>query len=562
MSSQPTIFRIITPEDVAGDTEQAAARGPGLLFVECNGQDGRIENRIRPLVNRHVMLNHVYQETTDVDPTKREMTSAPTSRQASQDISGPSLTPAESQPQSRKFTFVVAAREQRKRQPRKSARVKQSQAKSHTVAVALSSTPPPAAPISPICAVEDVCKWWFDARSDLRSSFDVAKTHWVESAWNMARRSDTVYECVALYAARKKAMRNGVWSAYFAQEVRCIRSMSDEVQKQVAGPRPLLPVAIGVLAYLALLDHRVDIAVTHLQAIKSLWGPLSFEDTRHEWVYVAWLDLRFAIHLGRAPILDYFISAPFRDLPLPELSFDLDQVSSDMAEHCAWLCPQSDILETYMAIRLFKGIFELFFAWSALTEAEQTPFGRIYDLDYWLCTLRSKVLPIQGDGAMTPAMAVELVLTTMQIHIWIVTRFWAPVGTASRELLLARACRLIASIPTSEFITLWKDLAECESLLWILSTVTACAIEVGIDSSEVPIELLRLTTDSLGIRDVDTFSVCLKEWPWIENWHQVKYAHLWDMIDRDSSADLNTNLIRLQITEGPTMLGGLEFYDE
>ena len=377
----------------------------------------------------------------------------------------------------------------------------------------------------------DTAKWWFYCPEQRSQLWDVAKHHWGVAAWDIARRSNLFYNCLELYAWRKRAHLTGQVDRYVRQQTFLIRKIGAQIQTQGSGRHfePLTLVAIGILAYVSLLDSNLDAAGIHLHAIKRLDPFKHFEKFQHEWLYVIWVDLRYALLLRVPPVLAYFVPLAFRG-GLQGADSESGLSARKSASRNSELSPHSKDFDNVESYSLFLKLHRLYREYAASRSAENPPYGLIYDLEYRLRTLDARERQTDDQGMITSVDCVELLLVVVQLHVWILCRYCAPVSSYTRRHVLLQALLLLGKAPAPVLVAKWQSIADMSSLLWVLATLTACSLEVPIDSDATILTAFQYALGTSKTLTFDDLSSEIRQWPWDEEWHSRKMRAVWGAI--------------------------------
>lgn len=410
--------------------------------------------------------------------------------------------------------------------------------------------------------VQSIGQWYFHNQLDgVRSfHFDHAQTHWTNALWDAARANKPMFAAIGAFALHKEVTlaKRPSNLAYLEQKGRTIWHISNDLRQPQYASDPLTMVAIGLLAYMDVRDGFFAAAKTHLEAVRNL-VPVSKMPT-YAWLHCAWVDLRYALLTGQAPIIPHHIP--------PSLRRDTSNRSpknARMASENVANCPQATFFIHEIAFGLFDRLHALCRHPRTSDALEIPPFGQIYDLEYSLRTIQSQVS--ENELRERSAPAVELVLLTIQLHLWMACRFWTPQRRESHLAVVSRACSILDNF--QNITTRWSDFGSGESLLWVLFTVTACIHIHAHAHRKRLLSLLSLVLESLDIQCHNDFSERLQKWPWVEDWHSIHTQVVWSALSARTE-DLTAQKSRSQIVTMPEapigsderlFLGGLEFYN-
>lgn len=416
--------------------------------------------------------------------------------------------------------------------------------------------------------VQSIGQWYFYTQLDETRGayFNQAYTHWTNGQWEMATVNKPVFAAIGAFALHKEVTlaKQPNKSAYLEQKGRTIWQISSDLSQPHRAADPLTIMAIALLGYMEVRDGNYAAAKTHLRAVRDLVCITKLPTSA--WLSCVYFDLRYALLTGQPPALPHHIPLPLRR----HSSTRTQEVAGKASDNVA-CCPQSALFTHKDAFELFDKLHALcrypsHFS-EHLSEWNGAPFGLIYDLEYSLRTMQSKLSrKVQKDHSIP---AVELVLLAVQLHVWMAGRFSTPQRRESHLAVVSRACSILNTF--DDIDTRWSDLASAESLLWILFTMTAC-VQVCADADSHRIRLLhllRVTLNSLGIQCHDDFSVALARWPWIEDWHPAQTKTVWAALI-DNVEDFAAQTTQAHTTGMPPsatvaqdrlFLGGLEFYN-
>lgn len=410
--------------------------------------------------------------------------------------------------------------------------------------------------------VQSIGQWYFHSQLDGARSihFDHAQTHWTNALWDSARANKPMFAAIGAFALHKEVTlaKRPSNSAYLEQKGRTIWHISNDLRQSHCGSDPLTMVAVALLAYMDVRDGNFAAAKTHLEAVRDLICVSKMPT--YAWLHCAWVDLRHALLTGQAPIIPHHIPPPLRR-DTSNRSPQLACLASENAAHC----PQAAFFTHGIAFDLFDRLHALCRHPNKFGASEIPPFGQIYDLEYSLRTIQSQVS--ENDPRECSAPAVELVLLTIQLHLWMACRFWTPQRRESHVAVVSRACSIL---DTCQNITAqWFDFGSAESLLWVLFTMAASVPDHAHSYRKCLLSLFRPVLNLLDIRCHEDFSGQLHRWPWVEDWHpthtQVVWTALSAIMEEVAEQQPHSQIIATRGTplrsEERLFLGGLEFYN-
>jgi hypothetical protein len=413
--------------------------------------------------------------------------------------------------------------------------------------------------------VQSIAQWYFlnQLHEAHASYFRHAQNHWTNGLWEMARANQPMFAgVVALASYREVALARGrSKSSYIELKGRVIAQIGKDLDKQHTRTDPLTLVAISLLAYLDIRDNHFDAARLHLIAFCNLVNLI--ELPAYAWLYCVWIDLRYALLTGQSPILPYHIPISFRrshTCRIPVSPRTIQRASSNVFH-----CPQTEGFDHHNAFDLFKKLHALCLCSDQRGNSDSPPFGQVYDLEYVLRVIQSQVS--KKVSHCHTAAAAELVILAAQLHVWMACRFWTPQRRESHLAFVSRASSILDTFGGT-FVQ-WTDVANAESLLWILFTIVAMMRIYGDANLTCMLDLLHSTLTKLKILSHEDFSGRLSEWPWIGDWHPVQIMHVWIML-ADRFDDLAVLVpytydvaVPIVSSKAPQrlFLGGLEFFN-
>jgi hypothetical protein len=410
--------------------------------------------------------------------------------------------------------------------------------------------------------VQSIGQWYFHSQLDGARSFhfDHAQTHWTNALWDSARANKPMFAAIGAFALHKEvtlAKRPSNF-AYLEQKGRTIWHISNDLRQSHCASDPLTVVAVALLAYMDVRDGNFAAAKTHLEAVRNL--VCISEMPAYAWLHCAWVDLRHALLTGQAPIIPHHIPPALRR-DTSNRSPQNARLASENVAHC----PQASFFTHEIAFDLFDRLHALYRQPNKFGAPEIPPFGQIYDLEYSLRTIQSQVSEKASRKHSAPA--VELVLLTIQLHLWMACRFWTPQRQESHVAVVSRACSIL---DTFQNITArWYDFGSAESLLWVLFTMAASVPGHAHSYRERLLSLLRPVLSLMDIQCHEDFAEQLHRWPWVEDWHpthtQVVWSALSAIIEEVAEQQPHSQIIATPGTpprsEERLFLGGLEFYN-
>ncbi|KAI5367298.1 hypothetical protein Slin15195_G024250 [Septoria linicola] len=296
-------------------------------------------------------------------------------------------------------------------------------------------------PYDSVHDVRSVCRWYFyEERADGTQGFDVAKHHFIEMPWHMAKEHEVHLCAAAMFAFRKQAQIAG-------------ETIQNQVDARGAAIDSGTLVAVAILAFSHLQDAEFQAAGIHVHVLRAMKALERL--SAHEWLIIAWLDLRLALNLTQLPLFDLYIPQIYPACVSP----------SPCCTEAGFGSAQS--------INLFTKLFQLYLAWPTLESTKGPPFGHIYEVEYLIRFYQPQLVNCGavGDG---DAICAELLLLAIQLNLWILIRFWTPIQQGTRACVLDRGLKLLQA--RLDIARAWTQggQANLQSLLWVSATFAAC----------------------------------------------------------------------------------------
>jgi hypothetical protein len=535
----------------------------GLLFIPHDTHNGRTGARNRALISAHTLEHNrklKYQARSPGNGKARMLTLVARRKPSDQPKRNPGICLRAFEGEA---PFVAAGISE---QATHGASLTVDSIQMRDGSLALAATP-----IGPIFCSQDgedihsIGQWYFlnQLHEAHVSYFHHAQNHWTNGIWEMARVNQPMFAGVVALASYREVALAGRCSesSYIELKGRTIFHIGKDLSRRHVKTDPLTMVAIALLAYMDMRDTHFDAARLHLLAICNLVH--INEMPSYAWLYCVWIDLRYALLTGQSPILPYHIPISFRQSNSSPASVNLrtiQRASSNVAN-----CPQTRFFNHHKAFELFNKLHALCLCSDRLEKSNSPPFGQIYDLEYNLRVMQSRVSNEESQCCITAA--AELIILAVQLHVWMACRFWTPQRQESHLAFLSRASMILDTF--SGILVRWSDFASAESSLWILFTIVAMMRTYGNANLMRMLGLLHSTLMTLGIHCHDDFSAKLTEWPWISDWHPIQIVHVWTMLTErfDDLVVLGPNAYDIAVPMAPSkppqrmFLGGLEYFN-
>lgn len=408
--------------------------------------------------------------------------------------------------------------------------------------------------------VEKIGQWYFynQLQGADCTSFRQAENHWTNGLWGMAQVNQPMLAAISAFAIHKQVTLARVRdeSVYLDHKGRTIWQISKDLCTPRNSPDPLTMVAIALLAYMDVRDGKFDAAKIHLCAICKL---VDFSQLpTYVWLYCVWIDLRYALLTADQPILPYHIPPSLRRHRSTRSTETVHMASENTSQ-----CPQSDLFTYDAAFGLFEKLHTLCFLPTQLGDTDTPPFGQIYDIEYTLRIIQSEA---PKHTLQDVSLAIELVVLTIQLHVWMACRFWTPQRRESHMAVHARALAILDDF--GDITSRWINFAGLPSLLWVLFTVIASDMVQGDIRSGRVLDQLQSVLILLDLRCQIDFGAELAMWPWTQDWHPVHVGKVWAAL-ANHCGDPEVQVAETQgikpssnqsKPQGRLFLGGLEFY--
>ena len=416
--------------------------------------------------------------------------------------------------------------------------------------------------------MSEIAQWLFcsHVRNSDAQLFDAAKFYWVETLWDAARNNELILSCVSLSMLLKKAALTGVADlrSYYTQKERIIQDLQVHLTQPLDDGKPsFLPLAIAMLAEFESRELQDQAAsLIHVRALANL---ISIEQVSGiTWRFAARADLRQALLSSRIPSLPYYIPPEYRR-PITNDTKINEQATYLARQNCQSV-PNTIVFAEDRSFEFFRNLHQMCLAWDDFFFNPIPPFGHIYNLAYRLRVTHAEAQGVSQNQSSD--VVVELTLITIQLHVWILSRYWSVQRREVQVSMLMRAIGLLRS----DLMVMWSTCADLSSLLWVLVTLAAAQFDMCAIDDPLIKSLLVSTCETLHITSPSDFEAELKRWPWLENWHPRRVELVWAAASRmlvrakqvtevsapaakllEASQDAGENCKRW-------FLGGLEFY--
>jgi hypothetical protein len=426
--------------------------------------------------------------------------------------------------------------------------------------------------------IPDLAHWFHCShlRSASINTFTPAKRIWVDRVWDTAKQSPLVLGCVSLSMILKKdVMVGGVDSGalYWRQQSFLIQQLREALESRGrigGGGDEHVMLTIAMLAELeSRRPEGLEAARMHLNALNRLaHGNSSGGLGELAWVVAMRVDLRQALWGGREPILPIHLSTTGHDQ-----NFLVAQLSATCLERCARQAALNyaqlpNSLADARTLDLFTTMHRISAAWDALLALPSPPIKLAYSLAssvrHSVASLKSSTTSYQDQ------IPTRLTLIALQLHIWILTRYWVPQNHKVQAQQLHEAFSLLST--SDDLVFTWVLTAHLSSLLWTLMTLATARFDMCSCHNRSPLNRLLISVfSSLSITSFSTLRQELEKWPWLESWHAPRVELVWAEICRVSgrceeislssaAAGLAVACLARRQDHREWFLGGLEFY--
>lgn len=312
----------------------------------------------------------------------------------------------------------------------------------------------------------EICQWYFlhrlpDKDVDL---FDVIQTYWVKGLWDQGLTSPSVFAAVGALVLQKKSIIIGRHAncQYYEQKLFAIRSVATELRQNSVKTNSIVVLAIALLAVLEMHEAESEAGEKHLNAVSKLFDLSSMP--LQNWLYCAWIDLRYALANAQEPTLRFCVPESLRGVHPVIAPRQAEFIR--MGTVNASKCPHTSLAAMEATSDLFCKLHALCWCSEMLSSTEMPPFGQIYVLEYSLRLAYAQAVR----RASTRNLSLEaLVVSAMQEHIWLATRFWIPQSDEMHHHLVTEACAMIEGF--DDMVAQWSVCADLQSLLWVLYTL-------------------------------------------------------------------------------------------
>ncbi|KAK5165367.1 uncharacterized protein LTR77_008896 [Saxophila tyrrhenica] len=375
-------------------------------------------------------------------------------------------------------------------------------------------------------SMSETAVWFFC--SHLREAqahlFTAAHKTWVEQLWDAARYDALVLRCISLSMLLKRANLTGQaeWASYYKEKQSLLRDLKAAIGRlHKLGSQPQQSLALA-MALLSELESRelgdLPAARIHLKAISNLFP-------NHRLSHAAWrvasrVDLRQSLVSGERPLMTYYIPEGYKKRLRNSTEFAA-QATALSLENCRAL-PESRLLDNGRSFELLRNLHQICLPWDVMIADSEVPLGHVYDLAYRLRLLHADA---SANIATDNELVVKVVSLTLQLHSWIISRYWT---VQVRNLHASTLKRALDPLP-SNLLEIWLDQGgEYSSLLWVLFSFSAAKLDMDPSGKPnlLPI-LLAKTCQKLGINSIQEFEAKLKRWPWLDSWHGPRMELVW-----------------------------------
>jgi len=370
------------------------------------------------------------------------------------------------------------------------------------------------------------CHWYSltDVTVASRSAhFENAAYFWGEALWEVSCRDEALFAALLSLVARKRAEFLGL------QDVRRHVQASEHISltrlRQHISAKPIngsTLVSIAGLAMVGALNGDRDSIHLHMQAVQRLW-PSVWSD-EHEWLFTVFIDLGIVSCTGQRPYIPYGMHLLWSERVVSMLPIEAEEASRYALQNTlsfGRLFGQ----EPGELFAMFKTLHELKFMWNGDRLDRYPPFATLYTLVHQACVHHAFVL----DSANSTGPLGDLGAIAIKLCTW---EWAAPFVSSKRgihELLVKRAHAILPR-PPQELISLWKQHAGIQSLLWVLFAITSECSRVCPDSLHHWVEAIKMVCDEMGVDTVDDLCHSLDGFPAANWWRVDALPRFWKLV--------------------------------
>ena len=370
------------------------------------------------------------------------------------------------------------------------------------------------------------CHWYSltDVAVARRSAhFENAAYFWGEALWDVSCRDEALFAALLSLVIRKRVeflkaqdSRRHVQ----ASELISLTRLRQHISSNPINGSTLVSIA-GLAMAGALNGDHASIHL-HMKAVQRLW-PSVYSD-EHEWLFTVFIDLGIVSCAGQRPYIPYDVHPYWVARIAPLLPIEAEETSR-FALHNTLSFGNVFGQQPGDPLAIFKTLHELRFMWNGDRLDQYPPFATLYTLVHQTCVHHAFVL--ESANCISPLG--DLGAIAIKLCAW---EWAAPFVSSKRgihEHLLKRAQAILPK-PPQKLITLWKQQAGIQSLLWVLFAITSECCRSFPDDLHQWVEAIRMLCDEMGLVTIDDIAHSIETFP-AANWWRVRaLPRFWKLV--------------------------------
>jgi len=393
------------------------------------------------------------------------------------------------------------------------------------------------------------CHWYSltDVTVTQRSAhFENAAYFWGEALWDVSRRDGAHFAALLSLVVRKRAELTGDQDARRhaqASELMSLMHLRQHISTKPINGSTL--VSIAGLAMVGALNGDRDSMDLHMKAVQRLWP--SVRSDVHEWLFTVFIDLGIVSCTGQRPYIPHGVHPQWEERVIRLLPIELE-VASRLALHDTRSFGKIFEQQSENLFAMFTTLHELRYIWSGDRLDQYPPFATLYTLVHRACVHHALVIDsINCIGPLGDLGAIAIKLCAWE---------WAaPFVSSNRgihEFLVKRALAIVPK-PPRELISLWKQQADTQSLLWVLFAITSECCRNCPDDLQHWVEAIELVCDEMDLVTIDDIRRSLDDFPAANWWRVDALPRFWKVI-RPLEVDHTSRALAEQNVHTPALL--------
>ena len=370
------------------------------------------------------------------------------------------------------------------------------------------------------------CHWYSmtDVTVSQRSAhFENAAYFWGEALWDVSCKDEALFAALLSLVARKRAEFLGIQDAHRHVQASELISLTRLRQHISASPiNGSTLVSIAGLAMVGALNGDRDSIDLHMQAVQKLWPSVCPDE--NEWLFTVFIDLGIVSCTGQRPYIPHDVHMRWAERVVTPLPIEAKEASeSALKNTLSFGTVFGDHSQGHFA--MFKTLHELRVLWNSDRLDQYPPFATLYTLVYQTCVHHAFVL----DAANCIGAFGDLGAIAFKLCAW----SWAAPFVSSKrgihELLLMRALAILPK-PPHLLLSLWKQQADAQSLLWVLFAITSECSRNRPEDMHRWTEAIKVVCDEIGLSTIDDFCQSLHHFPAANWWRLDALPRFWRLV--------------------------------